>query len=64
MQKVCTQLGRYEDLATVRLKQSIEKTNNVETWRDAGTRRVNTVNMDASIALAEQAAQLYGQVFL
>ena len=62
MQKVCNQLGRYEDLAVARVKQSLSQTNQVESWRDSGTRRVNSVKMDSAVALMEQASHLYGQV--
>lgn len=55
-------IGKYENIAYLRVQQSLQRTNDNEKLRGGAGRRVNAVMMSDAIFFLEQAADLFLQV--
>ena len=62
MEQICMAMGKYESIASLRIRQSLQKTSNDEKLRGGTGRKVNAVMLADSVHYLEQAADLFGQV--
>lgn len=62
MEQLCLAMGRYENIAALRVQQSLNRTNSDEKLRGGTGRKVSAVMMSDSIFYLEQASDLYAQV--
>ncbi len=62
MQQLCKSMGRYEDLAASKIRQSLGCSNDEGKLRGGTGRRASLLAMSECILCLDQAADLYGQV--
>lgn len=62
LEQMCMTMGLYELVAELRVRESLQLTNNTDRLREGSGRRLNAVAIGEAVHLLERAADYYSQV--
>ena len=64
MEQICMAMSKFENIAALRIRQSLRKTNDDDKLRGGSGRRANAVMVADAVHYLDQAADFYAQVSL